>query len=381
MLGPMSGQDTFRRELGQLLWIGFEGTALSRELASEIAAGQWGGVTLFRRNLVYRDGEPPVLESEPLVDLNDSLHSAIAAGEAPLLISVDQEGGRVQRARAPAVRWPPMAAIEATGARAAELARRIGNAVGTELDALDFDVDFAPVLDVNSNPENPIIGDRSFSADPEKAAELALAFAEGLAAAGLVSCGKHFPGHGDTVTDSHLALPRIDRDRASLEAIELAPFRKAAEARLPMLMTAHVIFAALDDQLPATLSPKVVDGLLRKDIGYAGVVVSDDLDMKAVADHYGIGEAAERAILAGCDVLLLCRDRNHQLEAYENLIRAAESNSTLRDRIRESARRVHHLKRDHFRAKANRKRPGVDVLGTFQSLADDVERAASAASI
>ncbi len=372
----MTDRETFRRELGQLLWVGFEGTSCDAELRSELRAGQWGAAILFRRNLVYSDAETPLLGVSELLDLNDSLRYAVSAGEAPLWLALDQEGGRVQRVRAPATRWPAMLMIESAGDDAGRLAKRVGEAMGTELAAVDFDVDFAPVLDVNSNPENPIIGDRTFSADPERAASLALQFAQGLAQTGIAACGKHFPGHGDTTTDSHLELPRVERDPAGLERVELLPFRKASEARLPMLMTAHVVFAGLDPELPATLSPRIVDGLLRKDMGYAGLVVSDDMDMKAIAAHYGIGEACERAILAGCDVLLLCRDRDHQRQAYEGLIRAAESSSLLRDRIRESARRIHHQKRDHFRAKAKRTRPGVEVLGCakHRELATELSR-------
>src|SRR5262249_32742085 len=133
-----------------------------------------------------------------------------------------------------------------------------------------------------------------------------------LDAAGVIACGKHFPGHGDTDTDSHLELPRIDHDWTRLDAVELEPFRRAAQAGLPMLMTAHVVFAALDPERPATLSEQVVTGLLRGQLGYRGVVASDDLDMRAIADHVGVAHAAVAAIRAGCDVLLVCRDEHHQ---------------------------------------------------------------------
>ena len=193
----MGDRDEFYREVGQLLWVGFEGTSMSAELAADLRAGRTGGVTLFYRNLVYGDpvdtgngdGEVKQLETEQLLDLNRSLRSATASGEAPLLISVDQEGGRVQRVRAPATRWPPMLGIDSLGDDAEAIAESVGRAVGTELAALDFDIDFAPVLDVNTNPDNPIIGDRTFSSDPERAADLALAFARGLSAVGMIPCG------------------------------------------------------------------------------------------------------------------------------------------------------------------------------------------------
>ena len=188
----------------------------------------------------------------------------------------------------------------------------LGHRMGSELPQWGFDIDFAPVLDVHTNPDNPIIGDRAFAEEPEAAAARALAFAAGLARGGVLPCGKHFPGHGDTATDSHLALPRLDHDMERLRAVELHPFVRAIEAKLPMLMTAHVVFAALDDSVPATLSKTVVTGLLRTTLGYDGIVISDDLDMRAIADNFGVGEAAVAAIDAGCDVLLLCRNRENQ---------------------------------------------------------------------
>ncbi len=363
----MSGRDDFYREVGQLLWVGFEGTSLPAFLAKDLAAGRFGGVTLFYRNLAYStasDKGEKLLAIDQLLDLNASLRAAISSGQAPLFISVDQEGGRVQRVRDPATRWPPMLGIGSLGDDATQVAEQVGAALGAELAVTDFDINFAPVLDINTNPDNPIIGDRAFSTEPKRAAELALAFARGMSSADILPCGKHFPGHGDTSEDSHLQLPRIDRDRQGLEAIELLPFRRAAEVRLPILMTAHVIFSAIDDKLPATLSPSVVGSLLRDEIGYQGLVVSDDLDMKAIAEHYGIAEAAERAILAGCDVLLLCRNRDHQLAAYEGLIHAAEKRSELRMRIGAAAKRVHHLKRDHFRSRSSTLGQPQSILGT-----------------
>jgi len=256
----------------------------------------------------------------------------------------------------------------------AALAEQVGRAMGDELRALGIDIDFAPVLDVHTNPQNPIIGDRAFGSDAETVSRRALAFARGLAAAGVLACGKHFPGHGDTATDSHLELPRIDHAWPRLEAVELAPFAAAAGGAagsiasageranaLPMIMTAHVVFAALDAERPATLSRAVVTGLLRERLGYPGVIVSDDLDMKAIASTMGADVAAVAAIRAGCDALLLCRDRDNQLLAEEGLRRATESDAELRQRIGESAARVRAMKQAHARAAA---RPALDVIGS-----------------
>lgn len=347
--------DDLRRDVGQLLWIGFESDAPGGELERRLRAGDAGAVILFRRNLPGGDE----LDVEGLVALNQALH-ATARGER-LLIAVDQEGGKVQRVRAPATIWPPM---ERLAGRPADLARRIGAAMGAELAALGFDIDFAPVLDVHTNPANPIIGDRAFGTEPEAAAERALAFADGLAAAGILSCGKHFPGHGDTDQDSHLALPRLPHGLDRLRAVELVPFARAAAAGVPMIMTAHVVFEALDPGVPATLSRRALTEVLRGELGYRGVIVSDDLDMKAIADHIGVADAAVGAIEAGCDSLLLCRDRGHQEIALEALVRAGEKSASIRARIGEAAAAVRRLKRS-----AAPTRPALSVLGAGDPLA------------
>src|SRR5262249_55332903 len=170
-------------------------------------------------------------------------------------------------------------------------------------------------------------GDRAFAREAEAVARLGGAFAAGLDAAGAIACGKHFPGHGDTSVDSHLELPRVDHAFERLRAVELLPF---ARVRTPLLMTAHVVFAALDAALPATLSPAVLGGLLRGELAYDGVVVSDDLEMKAVADHWGVGDAVVRGLLAGCDAFLLCRREDLQVEAFDALVRAAERDAGVR---------------------------------------------------
>jgi beta-N-acetylhexosaminidase len=247
-----------------------------------------------------------------------------------------------------------------------KLAARFASALAVELRAVGFSIDFAPVLDVHTNPANPIIGERAFGRDATTAARRALAFARGLDAANILSCGKHFPGHGDTDTDSHLELPRIDHSWDRLDKIELAPFRLAAVAKLPMIMTAHVVFAALDATRPATLSEKVVTGLLRNRLGYQGVIVSDDLDMKAISETVGVERASVEAIRAGCDVLLLCRDEKCQAQAEEALIKEVERDSDFRRKVGEAAARVRAMKKAHAEALKARPARGRDVVGSFE---------------
>ncbi len=365
-------------DVGQVLWYGFHGTTASAPLLAAIGRGEVGAVVLFKRNLVIQvvDGgaavPQEVVDLDRLVALNHALHAA-APPASPLLIAVDQEGGAVQRVRAPGTQWPPMLTLDGHPAPTDELlAREVGRALGRELAALGFDIDFAPVLDVHTNPANPIIGDRAFGTEPETVARRALALAAGLADAGVLACGKHFPGHGDTATDSHLELPRLDHAWDRLDAIELVPFRRAAEAGLPMIMTAHVIFAALDPDQPATLSARVIHEVLRQRLGYRGVIVSDDLDMRAIADHHGVGDAAVRALRAGCDALLLCRDEAHQAEARAALLHAGAGDADLRARLAEAAARVRAMKAAHAAARATRPPDSVDVVGcpAHRELAD-----------
>jgi beta-glucosidase-like glycosyl hydrolase len=208
-----------------------------------------------------------------------------AAHSLPLLVGVDQEGGRVARLKEPWTVWPPMRAVGRIGSE--DIARQVGAALAAELSACGIRYDFAPDVDVDTNPKNPIIGDRSFGDDPRLVGRLGAAMIRGLQDAGVAACAKHFPGHGDTDVDSHLDLPAVDHERSRLDEIELVPFRKAIEAGVATIMTAHVLVRSLDEEVPATLSPRVIDGLLRREMKYGGLIVSDDLEMKAVADHWG----------------------------------------------------------------------------------------------
>lgn len=311
---------------GQVLVVGFPRGAPPAELRALVRAGALGGYILFARNLGTM-AEVAALNAELIAD---------APAHLPLLVSVDQEGGRVARLKAPVLTLPPMRQLAALGD--ASLVRRAAAALGRQLRALGFTMDFAPVLDVDTNPANPVIGDRAFGPDAASVIEYALAFSDGLLDAQVLSCGKHFPGHGDTHLDSHLALPRLAHDRARLDEVELAPFR-AAKGRVPSLMTAHVVFEALDATVPATLSTHVITGLLRGELGYDELIISDNLEMKAVADHYETGDAACRAIAAGCDTVLICAKPELALIAREALLRRAESDVTFAARLRDAAAR------------------------------------------
>jgi beta-N-acetylhexosaminidase len=329
--GPPVKED-LRRACGQLLSVGMDGTEAPAEILARVAASEVGGVMLFR---------PNIASAGQVAGLVATLRAA-APAELPLLVSVDQEGGLVQRLRGFCTDWPDMLSVGAAG----DLGRteQVGQALGEELAALGIGWDFAPVLDVHTNPANPVIGNRAFGVNPEAVSAHGLAFWRGLRRAGVVGCGKHFPGHGDTRADSHLEMPVVDHDLPRLRAVELAPFGAAARAGMEAFMTAHVVYPALDAEQPATLSRRILTDLLRGELGFRGVIVSDDLGMKAVADRHPIDELAVGCIEAGADHLLVREPVARQVAAFEALVRAAEAKADFRARVVESAARMATLK-------------------------------------
>lgn len=277
---------------------------------------------LFRRNIAGTD------------EVRELIASLQHLFDGPAFFAIDQEGGPVQRLAEPGcegfVKVPAMRTLER---RSASDVETLGRLMGEQLASVGFNLSFAPVLDVDTNPANPIIGVRAFSPDPQRVGELGVAYANGLAAAGILSCGKHFPGHGDTVIDSHLGLPRLPHDRARLDAVELVPFAMA-HAALPTMMTAHILFEAIDPELPVTFSPHVIPPLLRDNLGYDGLVFSDDLEMKAVFDHFSPTEMAAGLVRADVDVALVCRDLTFAHRVGVALASADEADPTTARRAR-----------------------------------------------
>ncbi len=322
---------TSREKIGQLFMVGFMGTTVTSDLASFIKEYKPGGVILFSRNL----------ESvEQIVELTNDLQRC--SPQSPLLISIDQEGGRVSRLPKGFTIFPPCELIGRCNS--GELAYAVAATTAKELRAVGINMNMAPVLDVNSNPDNPVIGDRAFGSVSDVVSEMALVTAAGLQDNKVVACGKHFPGHGDTNADSHKELPVVEASRERLETVELPPFRRAAAAGIETMMTAHVLYKALDDRLPATLSPDIITHLLREQMQYDGVVLTDDLEMHAIVDHYGPGDAAVRAFLAGCDVLLICKDRDREIAAFESVEKAVASGTIATKRLDQSVTRIQGVK-------------------------------------
>jgi len=322
---------TSREQIGQLFMVGFLGTSVTPDLAAFIKKYKPGGVILFSRNL----------ESVgQMVDLTNDLQAC--SPHSPLLISIDQEGGRVSRLPKGFTIFPPCDLLGRCNS--SELAYAAAATIAKELRAVGVNMNMAPVLDVNSNPDNPVIGDRAFGTNPDVVCELGLATATGLQDNKVVACGKHFPGHGDTSVDSHEALPVVEASRERLEAIEFPPFRRAVAQNVASMMTAHVLYRSLDPELPATLSPAIITKFLRQELQYDGVVLTDDLEMRAIIDHYGIEDAAVRAVLAGCDVLLICKDRDREAAAFEAVEQAMEAGTISPERLDLSVARIARLK-------------------------------------
>jgi beta-N-acetylhexosaminidase len=333
MIAPMSLRD-LRRHVGQLAIVGFKGLEVPVEVRSLAREFDLGGVIFFARNV-----EAP----EQVADL--SRESQALAGETPLWISVDQEGGRVARLKRPFTEWPPMITLGRAGPGSEQLAERFSLALAAELHAVGISMDYTPVLDVLTNPKNPVIGDRALADRAEDVARLGAAIIRTLQAAGIAACGKHFPGHGDTATDSHFELPLLDHPPDRLEAVELVPFKAAIAANVAAIMTAHILIPALDETRPGTLSPAIVGGLLKQTLGYGGLVLSDDLEMKAISGRYGHSEATVMAIAAGCDAVLMCApEPAAQMAALEAIVHAVEKGQLPLKRVEDAIVRHRRVK-------------------------------------
>ena len=323
---------TIDEKIGQLLIFGYETVEDAEAVIRDLKPG---GVILFGRNI----------QSAQQTRSDISRLQAVAAESegqpVPLLISIDQEGGRVSRL--PAESGVFESARELGFKDDPSITLAFGKRTAAALLDLGFNLDYAPVLDIDSNPLNPVIGDRSFGETAEGVTRHGLAMLNGLEAGGVIACVKHFPGHGDTYVDSHLSLPVVSKSLAELEAFELLPFAAAIDAGASMVMVAHLLIASMDDR-PASLSPVLVDGLLRGQMGYQGVVITDDLTMGAIVEHYSLNDAAILAIEAGCDLLPVCHGTDKLRETHSALVDAWRSGRLTEARIEQSVLRILQLK-------------------------------------
>jgi beta-N-acetylhexosaminidase len=354
---------TIEQAAGQLFLLSFTGKQQpSADVLATLERQHVGGVVLFRAKNMGSLAE--------LRGLTDALQQAAAqSAQPPLLIAADQEGGQLM-AIGEGTPFPGNMALGAIGNE--ELAYRVGFALGREVAAVGVNVDFAPVCDVNNNPDNPVVGTRSFGESPALVARLGAAMIRGIQAAGVAATAKHFPGHGDTASDSHHAAPVIPHDLRRLQRVELPPFRAAVAAGVRLVMTAHIVLPALHrgHDLPATLSPVVLKGLLRRRLRYQGLIVSDAMDMRAIDQGPGLTLDTIAAVAAGVDLLLFNLEPSRQEAAFAALVQAARRGLIPPREILESGRRILALKK----WLARRKQPSLDVVGCaeHQALAREV---------
>jgi len=341
----MNELSELRRIAGQLIMVRLFGTELDEDTAAFLRANRIRGACLFRQNMV---------DATQLTRFTGALQDVM--GEQAL-IALDQEGGAVVRST-----WVPAppSAMALGAANDPELAFEVGAAVARAVRGLGFNWNFAPVLDLNNNPHNPVIAERSFGADPVTATRIALAWMAGSESEGVACCVKHFPGHGDTHVDSHRALPTVDKSVAELERFEFAPFRMAAQGEkgkttaAPAMMTAHIVYPALDPEYPATMSHTILTGILREQWDYQGVVITDGMDMHAIAHRYGAGQAAVRALVAGADMVMAIGARATQEETVAAIAAAIASGELPMAQVEQKLARLAALAAAHPAGVANR---------------------------
>lgn len=330
-IDTMIAEMTIEEKIGQLIMVGFDGTQANETIETHIRERFVGGIVLFSRNI-----QSPKQTAELTNQLQRLAEST--AHRIPLFIGIDQEGGWVIRLKEGATVLPGNMALGATGST--ELAERAGEITAVELAAVGVNLNFAPVMDVNNNPQNPVIGRRSFGESPELVSRLGVAYIRGLQHNGVLGTAKHFPGHGDTTVDSHFDLPTVNHDRERIHALELQPFRAAIDADVAAIMTAHIVYPAFDPDRPATLSPSVLTDVLRKELGFDGLLITDAMEMKAIDDRYRSGEAAVMAIEAGADIVMVLWTLTKQIEVFDALLSAVKSGRISQARLDQSVERI-----------------------------------------
>jgi len=330
---------TVEEKVGQLLVAGMEGLTPGEDAVEAIQEFQVGGIILFRRN---------VEDVDQLSELTHELRK-LSFGQVPLFVCIDEEGGRVSRMPADVEEIPSALTFGSVTdpEQREDACYALGRTLAWRCKMFGIGMDFAPVLDIWSNPQNTVIGDRAFGKDAETVISAGMETARGLMDGGVVPVVKHFPGHGDTAVDSHVGLPVVTKTLDELEQMELRPFRAAVESGVPAVMVGHILLTAMDAERPATFSPAVVNGLLREEMGFDGVVVTDDLTMGAVNETYGLTEGAVMAVEAGCDLLLVCHGIDNLRAVQAALLDAVESGRITEQRLNESVYRILALKAEY----------------------------------
>ncbi len=311
--------------LGQLMFMGVSSTKLTTDEKKFITSNNIGGIVLFARNV-----ESPEQIHSLCTEIQKLRHDL--PDKSPFYIGIDMEGGRVQRLKSPFTQWPSLQKLGALNSPS--LCFQFSYCMGKELKSVGINLDFAPCLDVLTNPKNTVIGDRSLSSDPEMVSKLSSALVRGYLKSEIMSCVKHFPGHGNTLLDSHFDLPIESSDLNRLNEIELLPFKKAFKSRVDMVMTSHILFHNIDDKWPVTLSEIFLKKIIREECRYRGLIISDDLDMKALTNKYSTEDIAVRAIEAGVDMLLYCNEPLSPPLAIQAITRAVADGRIKEEQIK-----------------------------------------------
>ncbi|MBB6446155.1 beta-N-acetylhexosaminidase [Bacillus benzoevorans] len=327
---------SLEEKIGQMLFAGISGTEMSDSTNRLINSYHVGGLIFYKNNIA---------STSQIVTLQNEIRAANAGGRLPLLLGVDQEGGRISRLPNEVTNLPTSLAIGNVNNPA--YAFEIGTLLGKEVKAFGFNLDFAPVLDVNSNPNNPVIGDRSFGKHPEMVSTLGVETMKGIESENVIPVVKHFPGHGDTSVDSHLELPTVNKSLAELEELELIPFAAAVENGADVVMAAHILLPKIDPTYPSSMSKVILTDMLREQLGFNGVIITDDMTMGAIADNYSIAQAAVQSVKAGSDIILVAHGENN-IQAAAAAIKAAIENGEMKEeRIDESVARIIRLKQKY----------------------------------
>lgn len=323
-------------KIGQLVISGVKGTSIDPTIKNFIQKKYIGGVVFFKRNV---DSANQVLKlTNYIKDINKE-------NKIPLFISVDEEGGLVSRLPKEFIKLPKNSYIGKIDNP--KFSYDIGKSIGKELSALGYNMDFAPVMDINSNPKNPVIGNRSFGNNEKVVSKLGIETMKGLQSENVIPVIKHFPGHGDTSVDSHISLPIVNNSLSRLNNFELIPFKSAINNGADVVMVSHILLPKIDSKYPASLSSKITTDLLRKDLKFNGVIVTDDMTMGAITENYDIGYASVKALLAGSDIILVCHDYNNVNKVIESIKIAIKNNTLSEQRIDQSLYRILSLKQKY----------------------------------
>lgn len=323
-------------KIGQLVISGVDSTSIDSTIENLIQKKYISGVILFNRN---------ISNAQQLLNLTNSIKNINKSNNIPLFISVDEEGGIVSRLPNEFIKLPKNSYIGKINS--STFSYEVGKSIGKELSSLGYNMDFAPVMDINSNPKNPVIGSRSFGNNKEIVTKLGIETMKGLQSENIISVIKHFPGHGDTSVDSHIGLPIVNNDLTRLNNLELVPFKSAIKNGADVVMVSHILLPKIDSEYPASLSSKITTDLLRKELNFDGVIITDDMTMGAITENYDIGDASVKSLLAGSDIILVCHDYNNVTKVLKSIKTAIKNNTLSEQRINQSLYRILSLKQKY----------------------------------